>query len=96
MAEQNQLGQRLNELWNPNCGVTNGTVPVRVTVQISPTGRLMGPPQAEGLNSDDMVVRVNAERAVRAFRRAEALGYLPINLRVSAYTVNFNPRNVCG
>jgi hypothetical protein len=96
VAERNQLAERLMELWNPNCEVAGGYVSIRVRVQINAAGRLIGAPQAEGINSDNLIVRVNAERAVRAFRQAEQRGYLPTNLPESALTINFNPSRVCG
>ena len=95
-AEANQLRQRLMELWNPNCEVANGYVPIRVRLQISPSGRLIGPPQAEGIDSPNMVVRVNAERANRAIRQAEQMGYLPVNLPDRDFILNFDTAGRCG
>ncbi len=95
VAEQNLLQQRLMELWNPNCNVANGIVRIDVTVRISRDGHLIGSPRAEGIDSPDLVVRVNAERAVRAFRQAETLGYLPVNLPDGDLLIHFDPRGVC-
>ena len=95
-AEANQLRQRLMELWNPNCEVANGYVPIRVRLQISPTGRLIGAPQAEGIDSPNMIVRINAERANRAIRQAEQLGYLPVNLPDRDFILNFDTAGRCG
>ena len=96
VAEGNQLRERLNQLWNPNCEVAGGYVPIRVRLQVSPTGRLIGQPQAEGMDSGNMVVRINAERAIRAIRQAEQMSYLPVNLPDRDFILNFDTAGRCG
>ena len=71
-------------------------MPIRVRLQVSPTGRLIGQPQAEGMDSGNMVVRINAERAIRAIRQAEQMSYLPVNLPDRDFILNFDTAGRCG
>lgn len=90
------LQDRLQELWNPNCGVEGGRdVRVRVSFGLAPGGDLAGPVEAGGLErSDNPVVRAAAERAIRAVHQAAPFPALasPAGQRIA---VNFNAREAC-
>lgn len=93
------LQDRLEDVWNPNCSVEGGRdVRVRVTFVIGPGGVIDrdNPPTAGGLEtSSNPVVRVAAERAIRAVRQAAPLTMVPRSNYGKPITANFDPGKGC-
>ncbi|MFC3078530.1 energy transducer TonB [Phenylobacterium terrae] len=93
------LQERLEDVWNPNCTVEGGRdVRVRVTFVVGPGGVIdrENPPTAGGLeNSSNPVVRVAAERAIRAVRQAAPLTMVPRSNYGKPITANFDPTKGC-
>lgn len=94
------LQERLEDVWNPNCTVEGGRdVRVRVTFVVGAGGVIdrENPPTAGGLeNSSNPVVRVAAERAIRAVRQAAPLTMVPRSNYGKPITANFDPTKGCG
>lgn len=93
------LQDRLEDVWNPNCTVEGGReVRVRVTFVVGPGGVIDrdNPPTAGGLEqSSNPVVRVAAERAIRAVRQAAPLTMVPRSNYGKPITANFDPSKGC-
>lgn len=93
------LQERLEDVWNPNCTVEGGRdVRVRVTFVVGAGGVIdrANPPTAGGLeNSSNPVVRVAAERAIRAVRQAAPLTMVPRSNYGKPITANFDPTKGC-
>lgn len=93
------LQDRLEDVWNPNCSVEGGRdVRVRVTFVVGPGGVIDRdtPPTAGGLEtSSNPVVRVAAERAIRAVRQAAPLTMVPRSNYGKPITANFDPSKGC-
>lgn len=93
------LQDRLEDVWNPNCSVEGGRdVRVRVTFVVGPGGVIDrdNPPTAGGLEtSSNPVVRVAAERAIRAVRQAAPLTMVPRSNYGKPITANFDPGKGC-
>jgi outer membrane biosynthesis protein TonB len=93
------LQERLEDVWNPNCTVEGGRdVRVRVTFVVGPGGAIdrANPPTAGGLEtSSNPVVRVAAERAIRAVRQAAPLTMVPRSNWGKPITANFDPSKGC-
>jgi outer membrane biosynthesis protein TonB len=93
------LQDRLEDVWNPNCTVEGGRdVRVRVTFVVGPGGVIdrENPPTAGGLEtSSNPVVRVAAERAIRAVRQAAPLTMVPRSNYGKPITANFDPTKGC-
>lgn len=93
------LQERLEDVWNPNCTVEGGRdVRVRVTFVVGAGGVIdrANPPSAGGLEtSSNPVVRVAAERAIRAVRQASPLTMVPRSNYGKPITANFDPTKGC-
>ena len=93
------LQERLEDAWNPNCSVEGGQdVRVRVTFVVGAGGVIdrANPPSAGGLEtSANPVVRVAAERAIRAVRQAAPLTMVPSSNYGKPITANFDPSKGC-
>lgn len=95
-AAGQQLGARLQELWNPNCRVEGGDrINVRLRFRLQ-NGRVAGRPEVDGGPSSDPLVRAAEERAIRAVYSAAPYDWLPEVMQNGDYAPLFNAEAACG
>ncbi len=90
------LAAELQRRWNPGCEVEGGAdANVKIMFRIGPGGRLLGNPVAQNMEGASGVVRVAADRAVRAVRQAEPFESLPSDLFGQQIVVTFDAKQAC-
>jgi hypothetical protein len=92
-AAMASLKAQLERLWNPDCGVLGGSdVNPTIKFVLGPGGRVIGQPVSSLSGSNDKIVRVASDRAIRAIMQAQPIANLPPD----EYTVNFDSKQACG
>lgn len=94
MSDQLGLQQLLERLWNPNCDAPGGSaVKLQVKFIVGLSGRLLGTPNAGGMEgSGNPVTAAAARRAVDAIREAEPYAEPYYGQTI---TVNFDAKEAC-
>ena len=92
------LATELQRRWNPNCEVEGGRdVKIRVTFTLGMGGEVLGVVQAGGLEeSPNPVIRVAADRAIRAVHQAAPFSAEYRGAFGQRVNVNFNAADACG
>ena len=92
------LQAKLNRLWNPNCEVEGGAgVLVKVHINLSPTGYLIGSPNLvsqAGSGIGEGVVEASAQRALSAVKQGEPYTEIPRD-GPHDLNLNFNAKQAC-
>ena len=91
------LATELQRRWNPNCEVEGGRdVKIRVTFTLGMGGEVLGVVQAGGLEqSPNPVIRVAADRAIRAVHQAAPFSAEYRGAFGQRVNVNFNAADAC-
>ena len=92
------LATELQRRWNPNCEVEGSRdVKIRVTFTLGMGGEVLGVVQAGGLEqSPNPVIRVAADRAIRAVHQAAPFSAEYRGAFGQRVNVNFNAADACG
>lgn len=92
------LGQRLGQLWNPNCDVEGAAgINIKVRVHVAPGGTLASAPELVDPSIDPLgasLVSAAAHRALSATVRGAPFTELPGNF-AGDIVLNFNAKQAC-